>query len=428
MKDRELAAVLVEEGLMSPERARDAVEESQLSGHRLDTLCLLRNWVPEEALLKAVGKAFKSRTASRSVLVHIPPRVLGLVPARVAEHFHVVPFQLEGKTLSVAALDPTDLLVEDELRLLTGCGIRSHAALEARIYQALAAAYGVAIPPMIERWLDGASTAPKTSGDLSTRPLRRPTPPPQKHRERGRSIERTGPPAGGPADPPEALELSSEELGEFPGLARLADPGDGGETGGAPADPPSAHLTTQVRDFTGGPPGPAMDDPGLDPEERLGAAAIALGRAEMRDDIADVLLAFCRPHFQRRALFILRRDTVVGWRGEGRGVEEETLRAVAIPISEPSVFQPLLHGTAFWLGPLASMPRNIELALGLGGEPTGGCTVFPIQLKGRVVCFLWGDNFDDGLRAVPVPQLRRLTAKAGLAFETYLLRAKIRSI
>jgi len=427
MKDRELAAILVEEGLMPSERAREALEECRLSGHRLDTLCLLRGWVPEDALLRAVGKIFSSRTAPHGVLVHIPARVLGLVPARVAQRFHVIPFRLEGKTLSVAALDPTDLLVEDELRLLTGCGIRSHAALEVRVHQALAEAYGFAIPPMIQRWLERNAATPRPTGE-----------PPPRHASRTDSSARTRPPAGGPirreerpaerrVELPEALELSAEELGEFPGLARLAAPGaEEGAEELSPGPPPA--LAGEPPEQSGRRDGPVMDDPDLDPEERLAVASVALGEAEMRDDIADVLLAFCRPYFQRRALFILRRDTIVGWRGEGPGVDQETLRTVAIPVLEPSVFQPLLHGTAFWLGPLASMPRNVELSLGLGGEPKGGCTVFPIRLKGRVVCFLWGDNLDSGLRSVPVQQLRRLTAKAGLAFETYLLRAKIRSI
>jgi len=427
MKDQELAAILVKEGLLSAERARQAVEEAQLSGHRLDTLCLLRNWINEDALLRAVGKAFSSRTADRSLLAHIPSRVLALVPARVAERFRIVPFQLEGKTLSVAALDPTDLLVEDELRLLTGCGVRSHAALEPRILQALAAAYGFAIPPMIERWLTRASSSSGPASDPTL--FRKPSGPPPGRRRRSDGGKQHGDRGeDGSAELPDALELSSEDLGEFPSLASVvAHEAGGPEESARPAmaGPASGPAPVELPVAAAG---PAVDDPKLDPEERLAAASIALGRVEMRDDIADVLLAFCRPYFRRRALFILRRDTIVGWRGEGQGVDEEILRAVAIPVGEPSVFQPLLHGTAFWLGPLTSMPRNVELALGLGGEPTGGCTVFPIHLKGRVVCFLWGDNRDAGLRSVPVPQLRRLAAKAGLAFETYILRAKIRSV
>ncbi len=427
MKNREMAAVLVREGLLSEERARQAVEEAELSGYRVDTLCLVRNWVVEEALLKAVGRAFNSRTADRSLLAHVPPRVLGLVPARVAERFRVVPFRLEAKTLSVAALDPADLLVEDELRLLTGCAIRGHAALEVRLHQALAEAYGVPLPPVMKNWLERARPAHRRGFDPSTRPVTRPGSTGRRPADERSSGRRSA--GGEPEAPeiPEELELSSEELGQFPGLAGLAAGAGAPAAGGVPGSGnPQGEQETAT--FTPPPLETPVDDHELDPEQRLAEAAIALGKAEMRDDIADVLLAFCRPYFQRRALFILRRDTIVGWRGEGEGVDETILRAVQIPVAAPSVFQPLIHGTAFWLGPLASMPRNLELALGLGGEPTGGCTVFPIRLKGRVVCFLWGDNLESGLHSVPLPQLRRLAAKAGLAFETYILRAKIRAL
>ena len=428
MKNREIAAVLAKEGLLPRERAERAAEEAALSGFRLDTLCLLRSWVPEGALLDAVGTVFRSRTADHGALREIPARLLSLIPARAAERFRVVPFHLEGKTLSVAALDPTDLLVEDELRLLTGCVIRSHAALEVRIHEALASAYGVPLPPVIERWLAGGGRTQHTPAapQPTVEPVRRR--PERPHSPAAPAAGRS-PRAAPPSDLPEALELSSDELGEFPGLARLAAARD--EEPEAPAAAPPAEETATPEAPAPAPaaaPVRRMDDPELDPEERLVLASEALGSAEMRDDIADALLAYCRPHFRRRALFILRRESIVGWRGEGEGVDETTLRAVAIPTGEPSVFQPLLHGTAFWLGPLASMPRNLELSLGLGGEPSGGCTVFPVHLRGRVVCFLWGDNLEEGLRGVPVPQLRRLTAKAGLAFEAYLLRAKIRAI
>ncbi len=418
MSDAALARVLVESGLLPRGRVDTARERAAASGVRLDTAILLEGWLGEASLLEALGRALKSRVASAADLAHVPPSVLRLVPPRVAARFRVVPFRLEGRTLRVASLDPTDLLVEDELRILTGCTISSFAALEARLLGALEEAYGVTAPTVIQGLLarlDGraapAGPAPRRRPAPAAPPASGTSPAPRgepgsttRAPERG-SSHGSAPRPEAPADP-EELELSGEDLELFPGLAEFA-----GAAGKAPPSPS---------------PEPVDPGEGADPETRLAAASEALGRAEMREDIADALLAFCRPDFRRRALFIVRREAIVGWRGEGEGVVPEVLRAVEIPTAEPSVFHPLLHGTDFWLGPLAPMPRNTEVALGLGGTPAGGCFVHPIRLKGRVVAFLWGDNLDGPVHGAPLPQLRRLAAKAGLAFEAYVLRAKIR--
>ena len=39
-----------------------------------------------------------------------------------------------------------------------------------------------------------------------------------------------------------------------------------------------------------------------------------------------------------------------------------------------------------------------------------------------------GDNRGEGVSHVPLPELRRLTAKAGVAFEVYILKNKIRTL
>ena len=45
-----------------------------------------------------------------------------------------------------------------------------------------------------------------------------------------------------------------------------------------------------------------------------------------------------------------------------------------------------------------------------------------------MVCFLYGDNMGEGVGGLPLAELKRLAAKAGLAFQVYLLKGKIRQI
>jgi hypothetical protein len=74
------------------------------------------------------------------------------------------------------------------------------------------------------------------------------------------------------------------------------------------------------------------------------------------------------------------------------------------------------------------MPRNLDLVLGLGGDAPKECLILPIALRGKIVCFLYGDNGGEPVRSVPLGELRRLVAKAGVAFQVYLLKGKIRTL
>ena len=133
-----------------------------------------------------------------------------------------------------------------------------------------------------------------------------------------------------------------------------------------------------------------------DEEERLLAAASELKNAEIRDDIADVLLAFAAPYFRRRLLLIARKETIVGWRGEGQGIERDRVRAISIPVAEPSVFLGLRGADSFWLGALPPIGFNQALVDGLGGVSPKDCAVLPVTLRSRVVCYLYGDNLEAG--------------------------------
>ncbi len=136
------------------------------------------------------------------------------------------------------------------------------------------------------------------------------------------------------------LEVSDEDLSLFPSLRT-------GENE-ATIETPSPPVLRE-------PEPPAAD---LEPEERLAATAEALQNAEMRDDIADAVLGFCAPLFRRSLMLVNRKGTVMGWRGDGVGIDQMRMRKISIPLAEPSVFVGLTQGTELWLGPIPEMPQK----------------------------------------------------------------------
>lgn len=414
---------LVSQGVIPREKVPSLMETASLTGERIDTTILDFQLVSEGLLLKKLGEFTRSRTCSASELSLAGTELAGLISPRVAKRFGVIPFRRAGQTLDVAALEPEDFLIQDELRVLTGCLIRSHAVLEIRLRQALARFYGSELPvrqeSLIHRLSGGgqkiadtlkrkrSTSTEKQSAEVMDSAVKEESEAvPEKPMARKKSV-------------PSELEISDEDLKLFPSLMieHDSEPTEG-ET--LPTPPP-----LPVAEESGIPHG---DDSELDLEIRLARASEYLQSAEMRDEIGDALFYFCRPYFARRMLLTLRKDVIVGWRGEGEGVDETAVRAIAIPKADPSVFLGLMQGTPFWLGPLPPMPRNKELILAMGPPEPSTCLILPIQVRGRTVAFFYGDPGEGRLPALPMAELKRLMAKADIAFQVYLFKAKIRML
>jgi hypothetical protein len=407
MSDTAFGEWLVKQKLLQPDGLRRVMDIYRDTQSRLDTVILDLGLMGESTLLDALGRFHKTRTVSRAEFSAAGAAAKMLSP-RVAFRMQVVPFRVEGKTLSVAALDPGDLLVEDELGLITGCMVASFVTLEMRLYEALNRLYGIPLSAQyasLIRRFDGEGTV--RGPQVSVSPVR------LSKSEQEAAQEPTWRPkerSKGPVIRDVELEVSDEDLNLFPSLRA-------GEEEGT-VETPSPPVIRGVEP-------PAAD---LEPEERLAATAEALQNAEMRDDIADAVLGFCSPLFRRRLMLVVRKGTVMGWRGEGEGVVQGMVRAISIPLSEPSVFVGLTQGTELWLGPLPEMAQNMELAAGLGGAMPKDCFILPVTVREKTVCFLYCDNIEDGVGGLPMADLRRLTAKAGLAFQVYIMKSKIRTL
>ena len=421
---------LVSEGVIPPGKVASIEETASMVGERVDTTILDFGLCTEELLLAKLGEFSNSRICSGEELDAAETQSAALISPRVALRFGVVPFRKVGRSLDVAALDPEDFLIQDELRVLTGCLIRSHAVLEIRLRQTLARLYGVELPVRQEALIRRLN-----KGGSGVTPPAPQSPPPRRTEPGARPIERKissevsvkkqpreekQSPAPRRAVTPSELEISEEDLKLFPSLLAGDGAEETGEGESIPTPPPLPTAGDAELD--------GKEDLDLEVEIRLARAAELLQSAEMRDDIGDALFYFCRPYFARRILLSVRKDLIVGWRGEGEGMDETAVRAIAVPRGEPSVFVALMEGAPFCLGPLPPMARNQELIFAMGPPEPSSCLVLPVQVRGRTVAFFYGDPGGGTLPTLPMAELKRLMAKADVAFQVYLLKGKIRTL
>ncbi len=467
-----LGELLVLEGRITQSQLERAVQVRQLVGGRLGTHLLELGFVQEEVLLEALGRQRASGTAGAADLGNVKPAVIRAIPAKLALRYQVVPYLVRGKTLFIAAIDPVDMLREDEISFLTSFMVRTTMALELRVKLALHKYYGapceMRFPQLAKRLAEGSSgirsvtlppppdvppsvppvparpfppslpTPPLPTPPLPTQPL--PTPPllPAPPTPAG-SEEK---PQAQPAKPAAKsfIELDTEDLALLRRPASVEEKAPAPPAAELPVEPLLAtQVEAQAPLLPAGPaelPAAAIaaaiaadsddDDEDHDSlEARLAKASRDLQEAEIRDDIGDALLEFAGHFLSRRALLVLRKERIVGWRAEGPGVEESQITSLDLDSRLPSVFMGLREASSFWLGPLPGLPSNLALATALGG-PGKDCLALPIVLRGKVVAYLYGDNGQQGVAGAPMAALRRLAGKAGLAFEVYILKSKIR--
>lgn len=135
-----LAQVLVSRGLLTPERASEALRQLALSGGNLDTILLETGWVAEVPLLQALGEASGHRAVN---LADFEPNaeVAQLIPPKIADRLCVAPLSVEGPLLHIACGYPVRKAELDEVAFLLGKQLELWVAIEVRIRDWIAHIY-----------------------------------------------------------------------------------------------------------------------------------------------------------------------------------------------------------------------------------------------------------------------------------------------
>ena len=135
-----IGEMLVQQGRLEPTQLTAALAHQRQWGGRLGGAIVHLGFLRAPAILEALGEQLGM------AFVHIgdrpiPPKVLALVPRKLAQVRRVIPLELvqEGRryVAVVAVGDPVDLGVMDELEFVTGLKVRPVLAAEEDLDAAL---------------------------------------------------------------------------------------------------------------------------------------------------------------------------------------------------------------------------------------------------------------------------------------------------
>ena len=117
-----LGDLLINEGLISKDQLDQALVEQRSSGLRLGYVLVKMGLVQELEITKMLARQYRVPAVDLSRF-KVDERILKLIPAEVALKNTVLPLRREGRTLTVAMVEPGDVQLVDDLKFVTRCDI-----------------------------------------------------------------------------------------------------------------------------------------------------------------------------------------------------------------------------------------------------------------------------------------------------------------
>jgi len=159
-----LGDILVQNKVLTSEQLERALHLQQQSGCALGEAAVQLGFASEEAIAVCIAKQLGIPYASREngILLPEPTQHLEkLVPEEFARTHLLLPLFLHDQILAVAMADPTDVLTEDNLRLMSGKSLQPFISTKAQILAMIDAFY----QGDHKKLLDRAMQRPSTSSD-----------------------------------------------------------------------------------------------------------------------------------------------------------------------------------------------------------------------------------------------------------------------
>ena len=169
------AELLVRGGLVSREQLSEAQKREKENGSSVAREIVRLGYTNEETLTQFLGKQFGIESVDL-VPGEVEDAVFSLVPPQIIQKHQLVPHKLSASTLTVAMSDPTDLVAINEVKFVTGYGVRVVLATPSNIKKTLDHRFGgVSYDDVLKKFGDGEMEVVQESDDVNLQELQQAT-------------------------------------------------------------------------------------------------------------------------------------------------------------------------------------------------------------------------------------------------------------
>ncbi len=393
--------MLVKAKVINEIQLEEAINAHVIFGGRLGTNLLELEYIDELTLCKFLSEKHGVPYIDLRSRITIDPEVLKLIPKRIAEKYKLFPLKLEGKTLHLVCLDPSDLTGIDEVKFLTGKNLKLYVSPEIRIYAALEKLYG------IKRDIRFITLSRRDTEEFfkahKAQVLQKKSPEVIKRVQKEMPAELPSElkPLEGDEELTSRETILLDEVVQEPTLQESTQPQE-----------EIVELTEEIIE-----------------EEKISVlnfkdALILLEKSNSRDEIGKVLLGFCMSKFTRSVLFTVQKGRVLPWDCLGNKIDREKVLRFAIPLTQPSIFKLTYDTKCHFLGPIPNTIINDEFLRNLGDGRPASALLMPVIFKGNLVLMIYSDNGPDEYVSTDIGEIMILAQKVPAIFEELVKRRK----
>ena len=170
-----IAEFLVRGGVVTREQLVQAQEKERDSGSSLVKELVRLGFTTEDNLTQFLAKQFGIERVELNPS-EIEDAVFSLVPPQLIQKHQLVPLKLLGSTLTIAMADPTDLVAVNEIKFITGYGVRAVLASPSSIKKTLEHRFGgVSYDEVLRKFGDGEMEVIHETDDVNLQELQQAT-------------------------------------------------------------------------------------------------------------------------------------------------------------------------------------------------------------------------------------------------------------
>jgi type IV pilus assembly protein PilB len=170
-----IAELLVRGGIASRDQLIQAQEKERDNGSSVIRELVRLGFTTEDTLTEFLAKQFNIEKVDLNPS-EIEDSVFSLVPPQLVQKHQLVPVKLLGSTLTVAMADPTDLVAINEVKFITGYGVRVTLASPSAIKKTLEHRFGgVSYDEVLKKFGDGEMEVIHETDDVNLQELQQAT-------------------------------------------------------------------------------------------------------------------------------------------------------------------------------------------------------------------------------------------------------------
>lgn len=136
-----LGELLIKRNFITPEQMKKAQEEQKLKGGRLESNLIKLGYIKEDELLSFLSAQYRVPSVKISK-IEINPNIVKLIPPSTSKKYFIIPINRVGPKLTLAMADPSNIVVIDEIKFMTGFNVEPVVASETEIVDAIKKYYG----------------------------------------------------------------------------------------------------------------------------------------------------------------------------------------------------------------------------------------------------------------------------------------------